>query len=226
MKSFLSYPSEQRSVGRALYDFLVSIGIRPWFDQESLVAGQEWDRERKIAQRAADLTFLVLSPETISRPGVIQREVKEILELLADKPLGHTFLVSLRTQDINVSPELGRYQYIDFYRSGWQPRMARAVRLRLEQLHESEPPLLTAFLEAQERAQGIHFKALRHHGPNTSAEADYFVYQQLSDYWDYIQPPWHRPFGEPDLVLPSALRVRDVRISRPVRSMSATEELL
>jgi len=102
MKSFLSYPSEQRSVARALYDFLCSIGIQPWFDQESLIGGQDWDRERKIAQRAVDLTFLVLSPETISRPGVIQREVKEILDLLETRPLGHTFLVSLRTRDISV----------------------------------------------------------------------------------------------------------------------------
>jgi hypothetical protein len=44
MKSFLSYPSEQRSIARALYDFLLSIGVRPWFDQEDLVAGQEWER--------------------------------------------------------------------------------------------------------------------------------------------------------------------------------------
>jgi hypothetical protein len=186
MKSFLSYPSEQRSVARALYDFLRSMGIQPWFDQESLVAGQDWDRERKMAQRAADLTYLVLSPETISRPGVIQREVKEILDLLESRPLGHTFLVSLRTHDINVPPELGRYQYIDFFRSGWEAKIARAVRLKLQELKESEPPPLTAFLEAQERAQGIQFKALRFHTENAEAQADYFIYQQAGEYWDYI----------------------------------------
>lgn len=186
MKSFLSYPSEQRNIARALYDFLCLIGIRPWFDQESLIAGQDWDRERKAAQRAADLTFLVLSPETISRPGVIQREVKEILDILESKPLGHTFLVSLRTRDINVPPELGKYQYIDFFRSGWDAKVARAVRLKLQELKESESPMLTAFLEAQERAQGIQFKALRFHTENTEVQADYFVYQQSGEYWEYV----------------------------------------
>jgi hypothetical protein len=186
MKSFLSYPSEQRSVARALYDFLCSIGIQPWFDQESLIGGQDWDRERKIAQRAVDLTFLVLSPETISRSGVIQREVKEILDLLETRPLGHTFLVSLRTRDISVPPELGRYQYIDFFRSGWEAKIGRAVRLKLQELRESEPPTLTAFLAAQESAQGVQFKALRFHTQAAEAQADYFVYQQSGEYWEYI----------------------------------------
>jgi hypothetical protein len=185
MKSFLSYPSEQRSVARALYDFLCSMGIQPWFDQESLVAGQDWDRERKIAQRAADLTFLVLSPETVSRQGVIQREVKDMLERLADTPLGHTFLVSLRTQEMNVSPELAIYQYIDFFRSDWQARLARAVSLKCEQLQETEPTELREFLEAQERAQGIRFRALRFPG-TAKLQADYFVYQQAGEYWEYI----------------------------------------
>jgi len=186
MRSFLSYPSEQRNIARAIYDFLRSTNIQPWFDQESLVAGQDWDRERKMAQRAADLTFLVLSPETVSRPGVIQREVKEILDLLESKPLGHTFLVSLRTRDMNVPPELGKYHYIDFFRSGWQAKVARAVRLRFQDLNENEPPALSAFLEAQERAQGIQFKALRFQTMNAEAQADYFVYQHAGEYWEFI----------------------------------------
>ena len=149
MNSFLSYPSEQRSVARALYDFLQSLGIQPWFDQKNLVAGQDWDRERKIAQRAADLTFLVLSPETVSRQGVIQREVKDILERLADAPLGHTFLVSVRTQHMSVPPELGKYKYVNFFESGWQAGIARAVSLRFGQLNKTEPAELRAFLEGQ-----------------------------------------------------------------------------
>jgi hypothetical protein len=185
MKSFLSYPSEQLAIARAVYDFLCSIGVRPWFDKESLIAGQDWDRERQGAQRAADLTFLVLSPETVTRQGVIQREVKEILELLKDKPLGHIFLVSLRTKAVPVPPEFLKFQYID-YLLGWESKLARAVALRFDQLGLQTPTKLTTFLQTQEREQRVQFKALRFHDERVDAQTDYFVYQHGGDYWDYV----------------------------------------
>ena len=56
MKSFLSYPSEQLHVARPVYAFLKSIGVVAWFDKESLIGGQDWDRGRKRhgTGRAAD----------------------------------------------------------------------------------------------------------------------------------------------------------------------------
>jgi hypothetical protein len=95
MEIFLSYPSERLKVAREVYGFLTSVGVDVWFDKESLVAGQVWDRERKEAQKRADLTVLVCSRETVEREGVIQREVKDILDLLEEKPVGDIYLSSL-----------------------------------------------------------------------------------------------------------------------------------
>jgi hypothetical protein len=111
---FLSYPSERGDVARTVYDFLKSLDIDVWFDKESLVAGQDWNRERAEAQRRANLTVLICSPETIERPGVIQREVKTILELLDDKPFGQIYLVTVRTHEVAIPPELAKYHYVDF----------------------------------------------------------------------------------------------------------------
>lgn len=186
MKSFLSYPSEQLLVARAIYDFLISVGVQPWFDKECLVGGQDWDRERKAALRSAELTFLILSSETISRPGVIQREVKEILELLQDKPLGHIFLVTLRTKELPVPAELSTYQYIDYARPGWQVKLGQSVNLRFEQLGVPAPAALKAFLYAQERENRVVFKALRSRTAGIEALADYFIYQQAGEYWEFV----------------------------------------
>src|SRR5882724_11438642 len=125
MKAFLSYPSEHLAVARDVYEFLRTIKVDIWFDKESLIGGQHWDRERARAQREADLTILVLSPETIGRPGVIQRELHETLALLNDQPLGHIYLVVLRTEDLVLPTELEGYQYIDLFRPAWQFKLAR-----------------------------------------------------------------------------------------------------
>src|SRR5690349_3989599 len=95
MQSFLSYPSERLPIARLVYEFLCSVGVRPWFDKESIVGGQDWDRERAAAQRASDVTFLIVSSETLTKAGVIQREIKDALELVRDKPFGQHALVPL-----------------------------------------------------------------------------------------------------------------------------------
>src|ERR1700693_2323421 len=127
MEVFLSYPSERLSVARSVYEFLRSLDVDVWFDKESLVPGQDWDRERADAQSRADLTVLICSPETFERGGIIQREVKTILALMNDKPLGKIYLVSMRTEEIGFPPELARYHWIDYFSPDWQVQLGRSI---------------------------------------------------------------------------------------------------
>jgi hypothetical protein len=186
MKSFLSYPSEQLPAARAVYAFLKSIGVVVWFDRESLIGGQDWDRERKLAQQAADLIFLLCSEETFGRAGVIQREVKDILERMRDKPLGHLYVIPLRIRPVTLPPELSPVQYIDYFRAGWTLSLARSVRLRIQQLKEDEPSELGEFLVKEERVGGVVFKTLHRISGGFRAQADYFGYQAGGDYWDFV----------------------------------------
>lgn len=101
MRTFLSYPSERLDDAYRIFEFMQELGIDIWFDKVSLVAGQDWDRERSNAQKASDLTFLICSRETVSRTGVIQREIKDILRRLEDQPLGDIFLIPLRVEDLS-----------------------------------------------------------------------------------------------------------------------------
>ena len=81
MKIFLSYPSERLTQAREIYAFLVSLGLNVWFDKESLVAGQDWERESGKAQRNADLIVQICSVEVISKTGIIQREIRNTCSL-------------------------------------------------------------------------------------------------------------------------------------------------
>src|SRR3954447_6925680 len=111
MEIFLSYPSERLEIARAVYEFLRRLGTNIWFDKESLIAGQDWDRERLAAQKRADLTVLICSRETFEKPGIIQREVKQVLDLLNDKPLGSIHLICIRVEEIGFPSELAKYQW-------------------------------------------------------------------------------------------------------------------
>jgi len=186
MKVFLSYPSEQAPRAREIYGFLRSIGVDTWFDKESLIGGQNWDYERKRAQKAADLTVVICSPETVGRAGLIQREIKDALTLLQDKPLGHIYLVLMRTDEIVLPAELSGYQYIDLFRADWSFRLARSISLRYAQLNQDEPKELQSFVGASASASDIELKSINEQSGSGEFEADYFQFKLPGRYWEHI----------------------------------------
>ncbi len=185
MQAFMSYPSEQLSVARSVYEFLRSVDVDVWFDKESLVPGQDWDRERADAQARADLTVLICSPETFERDGVIQREVKNILDLLRDKPFGKIYLISIRTEEIGFPPELARYQWIDYFESNWSIRLARSVRYKYTELDITPPPKLEDLVRGTQ-IPDLTTKSFVDSTKVLEAEARFIQYQLGGDYWSYV----------------------------------------
>ncbi len=192
MKTFLSYPSERLEAARKVFDLLQTMKVEVWFDKESLIGGQHWDSERAKAQRDADLILLICSPETVGRAGVIQRELRDALALLKDQPLGHIYLVALRTEEIALPSELDGYQYVDLFRDDWQFRLARSVSLKYDQIGETTPAALLNFISRVSAANNITVKTINEKLKNFELEADYFVVNQGGLYWDYVTPRFLR----------------------------------
>jgi hypothetical protein len=117
---------------------------------------------------------------------VIQREITEAINLARDKPLGHVFLVPIRTEEIRLPQELSRYHYVDLFRGGWQLKLAQSIKLRLDQLGSPLPAALAAFFEAKEIEGKIELKTLRFEGKSYEAQADYFLYRSAGLFWDYV----------------------------------------
>jgi hypothetical protein len=186
MKAYLSYPSEHLKVARELYDFLKAVDVEVWFDKESLIGGQDWNRERAEAQKRADLTVLICSAETVGRPGVIQREIQDILDLLKDQPLGHIYLVSVRIDDIQLPPELERYHYVDYFQPDWQLKLGRSIELKSKQSGTPIPIKLATFLETSPLPNILKLNSLNEKTELLEIGADFFTYNLDGDYWTYV----------------------------------------
>jgi hypothetical protein len=186
LKVFLSYPSERLKEATEIFEFLRSLDLDVWFDKESLVGGQDWDRERAEAQKEADLICLVGSKETVQRAGVIQREVKDILQLIQDKPLGHVFLLTIRTEDVRLPPEIARYHYIDHFRPDWKVRLARAIELKTTQLDQTLSASLTSFFQLSLSPEVTATKSIGEADDVKQLEVEYFTYNIDGDYWSYV----------------------------------------
>ncbi|MFN3172599.1 MAG: TIR domain-containing protein [Hyphomicrobiales bacterium] len=134
MKIFLGYPSENLSEAEQVFNVLSSIDYtKVWFDKSSLVGGADWDRERSLAQKQADLIVHIYSNSASSRSGVVNREIHQSLELADDQPIGSNFIIPIRVGRAALPGELMKYQYIELS-DGWQEKLTIAVDFRHQQL--------------------------------------------------------------------------------------------
>jgi len=71
LKVFLCHAQEDKSVVRRIYNKLVANGIEPWFDEKSILPGQDWTYEIKKAVRNSDVVIVFLSNKSVDKTGYV-----------------------------------------------------------------------------------------------------------------------------------------------------------
>lgn len=193
MKIFLGYASEHTETAREIYGFLKTINDDVWFDKESLVGGDEWDRERAAAQQSADFVVHLISSEVFTRPGVVNREIKQTLKLVEDQPIGASYVVFMRLDDLRMPAELIRFQYIDHFRDAWRDQLAQAVAKRAAQLGgvvaKATPETTTTVTEKGQTGEGAKKLARVESAVTTEfylVSSDHIQYPPDGVYWDFV----------------------------------------
>jgi hypothetical protein len=109
---FLSYSRTDAEVADKLDKALRTAGIKVWFDQRSLVAGQEWKLEVRKAISEAALFLTLLSERSVPKRGFFQSELKFALSVADEIPAGEIFIVpvALSYKVLEMVPEaLSKY---------------------------------------------------------------------------------------------------------------------
>ena len=184
MKIFLGYPSEHLEIASKVYEYLLSCGDEVWFDKKSLIPGTDWDRERDLGQREAELVIHLCSKSMLSRPGVVNREIRRTLQLVEDQPLGALYVIPIRLEPIKLPVELTRFQYFDFGED-WKERLREGVEKRRTQLsgeaiQTQKPDVISkSFLGAQK----IEFEDIT---KTYECRGEYLRYGEDGRYWTYV----------------------------------------
>lgn len=186
MKIFLGYPSERLSDARAIWDFLINLGLTVWFDKEHVLVGEDWRAAREQAQDEADLVIHLISPEMQSRAGEVQREIKRSLDRAKDIPPGSLFLIPILVDGATVPHEIASYQYVAYKKSDWSYRVAKSIARKYEQLCSYCPEELTNYIKAQATAGGRIDLKIHDVDSVRDLQADYFKYRFSSRFFDFI----------------------------------------
>lgn len=151
LRIFLCHSSGDKQAVRALYKRLRSDGFDPWFDEEQLLPGQDWNQEIIRAVRSSDVVLICLSEKAINKAGYVQKEIKYALDVADEQPEGSIFLIPVRLEECGVPPRLSQWQWVDYFEDRGYGRLLKALEVKATQinLHAGQDRRLTFKLKAE-----------------------------------------------------------------------------
>jgi formylglycine-generating enzyme required for sulfatase activity len=145
LRVFLCHSSHDKPAVRALYQRLrAEAWIQPWFDEEELYPGQDWNLEIEKAIEATDAIIVCLSKNSITQEGYVQREIRIALDYADYKPEGTLFIIPIRLEECAPPKRLARWQYADYFegqRERGLERLLVSLRRRAKSLGLDEAPV-------------------------------------------------------------------------------------
>lgn len=116
LKVFLCHASEDKPIVRELFQQLVKKDwVELWFDENSLLPGQDWRMNIEEAVETSDIVIICLSNNSVTKEGYVQKELKYAREIAMEKIDGSIFLIPLRISDCTVPRGLRFYHWVDYF---------------------------------------------------------------------------------------------------------------
>lgn len=153
LKVFLCHASADKPKVRELYRYLKKRGIQPWFDEEDLVGGQDWQVEIPKALATSDAIIICLTKNSVDKEGYIQKEIKFALDKALEMPEGRIFLIPVKFEECEVPFSLSRYQWVDLTIESGYAKMMKALKFRASQLERSTVELSKKDVEEENLAR-------------------------------------------------------------------------
>jgi ribosomal protein L7/L12 len=133
LRVFLCHSSQDKPVVRELYQrLLAEEWIDPWFDEEKLLPGQDWNYEIEKALDVSDAVIVTLTKGSVSKEGYVQRELRFVLDIALEKPEGAVFILPVRLEECEPPRRLRSYQYADYFPAERRERAYQRLRMSLE----------------------------------------------------------------------------------------------
>lgn len=127
--AFICYADEDEKAARKLYeDMKQTEGINLWFNRESLLPGQNWRATIKQAIKNSRYFLAVLSSNSVTKKGYVQKEITIALDLLDEFPELAVFVIPVRLDNCKPSHEkLRDLHWVDMFPS-WEDGLKKVIR--------------------------------------------------------------------------------------------------
>jgi len=115
---FISYAREDHTIAYKIYNDLKKLGIKVWIDKEELRPGEKWKTTIKQTIKSSSHFLALFSPNSLSKKGFVQKEVKIAIEVLDELPDSEIYFIPIRLNECKIADEkLQDIQWVDFFPS-------------------------------------------------------------------------------------------------------------
>jgi hypothetical protein len=122
-----------------LYQNLSDEGFKPWMDDKDILGGEPWESAIKKAIRRSDFFIASLSNHSVDKRGILQKEVKEALEIWKEKLSTDIYIIPVRLEDCELPEGLKTFQCVDLFKRGGFQRLVKSIKEGISRLG-IEPP--------------------------------------------------------------------------------------
>lgn len=134
VKVFLCHANDDKDDVKELQIRLNKSFVDAWFDDRSLIGGQQWEPAILRALKEAEIVIVCLSPKSVSTAGYRHKEITCALEAAERQPEGSIFIIPLLLKPCSVPDRLSRWHWIDYTREDGWTRLMQSIRFRARQL--------------------------------------------------------------------------------------------
>ncbi|WP_263353336.1 toll/interleukin-1 receptor domain-containing protein [Acidicapsa acidisoli] len=134
LKVFLCHSKQDKDSVRKTRLQLLERGIQPWFDEEDLIGGVDWELEIRRAVKSSHAILVFLSNKWLRTAGFAHKEIKLALDVADHQPEGSIFIIPLRLDECEVPDRLRTWQWIDIFTDDGFEKLVKALRRRADEL--------------------------------------------------------------------------------------------
>jgi hypothetical protein len=106
LKVYLAHDGKSSAQVREVYERLIKEGFSPWFDEEDILPGQNWQSVTRSAIRNTDVVIVFLSKQSVSRAGYIHKEITYALDHAEEQPEGTISIIPVRLDPVVEIPNM------------------------------------------------------------------------------------------------------------------------
>ncbi|MCP4349778.1 MAG: toll/interleukin-1 receptor domain-containing protein [Desulfobacterales bacterium] len=118
IKVFISYADEDRKDAEKLCDNLKQSRVIPWMRARDILPGQNYKEAIRQAIKTSSLFLAMFSSNSVSKKGIVHRELKMVKDLAGERTLSEIFIIPVRLDDCDLNDEeLEALRGVDLFQS-------------------------------------------------------------------------------------------------------------
>ncbi|MGB8647695.1 MAG: toll/interleukin-1 receptor domain-containing protein [Anaerolineae bacterium] len=128
LRVLISHAAGDAPAASDLYRRLRAGGFDPWLDTESILPGQQAEREISRAVRASDVVLVCLSQNAVNKAGRVHKEIKYALDVADEQPEDAIFLIPVKLEPCDLPERLDHLAPVNLYEPNGYERLLLALR--------------------------------------------------------------------------------------------------